>query len=234
MDIEKAIQMEKEYISYRKNGEEPFHLLDAVKECGFSNLAEYFAQKRDYELKQLEFSIVETTPLKAIKDVLAVITEKKTAILFANTESTIVWNGNDGVYDQEYCQANNIPVLPIQTAGGTIVSTSGDLNIGICALKESGLNKEIVLNKFVEIFKKYTDKTVSVDGNDILIDGYKVLGASTYNFGGMFMFITPVSMSDKNTLIDAICIKKSTKTPGYIDFMDANVLRQEVLTWLKK
>ena len=49
-DILEAIQKEKEYLSFRMKDEEPYHLVDAVKEYGYNSLDEYFAAKRRYEI----------------------------------------------------------------------------------------------------------------------------------------------------------------------------------------
>ena len=231
-DILKAIEKEKEYITHRMKGEEPFHLVDAVKECGFKSLTEYFEAKKLYEISNLSFAVIETTPSKAIGDVLNTIAERKTAVLFANTDHTLVWNGDNSQFNESYCDDCGIPVYPLQTGGGTIVSTEGDLNIGICVPESIGIDAGFVLNKFADIFRKYTDKVVEVTGNDVLVDGYKVLGASTYSKNGMFMFITPVSLSEKSKLIANICLKHSSKQPSHIDFMDGITLRQEVAVWL--
>jgi lipoate-protein ligase A len=231
-DIVKAIEKEKEYVSYRMKGQEPFHLVDAIKECGFESLEEYFEAKSIYEFSNLSFEVIETTPSKAIEDVMDVMAKRKTAVLFADTERTIVWNGNNSTFNERYCEECDIPIYPLQTGGGTIVSTVGDLNIGICVPQDLG-NVQIVLNGLAKIFSKHTDMVVEVDGNDILVGGYKVVGSSTYNINGMFMFITPVSLSEKSELIRNICKKHSVKQHRHIDFMDNTTLRQEVAEWLR-
>lgn len=231
-NIVKAIEKEKEYLSYRMKGEEPFHLVDAVKDCGFESLEDYFKAKKNHEFTNLSFEVIETTPAKAIEDVMNAIAERKTAVLFANTECTLVWNGNNGTFNETYCDECGIPIYPLQTGGGTIVSTAGDLNIGICVPQSFGIDLQFVLSRFADIFRKYTNKTVVVNGNDVLIDGFKVLGSSTYNRNGMFMFITPVSLSEKSELIESICHKHSAKQPIHIDFMTAELLRREVSKWL--
>ena len=231
-DIVTAVEKEKEYLSYRMKGGEPFHLVDAVRECGFNSLAEYFEAKKDYEFSNLSFEVIETTPAKAISDVLTAIKEGRTAVLFADTEYTLVWNGNGGDFNESYCTECGIPVYPLQTDGGTIVSTAGDLNIGICIPQSLGIDVQFMLNGLADIFRKYTDKSVEVNGNDVLVGGYKVLGSSTYNANGMFVFITPVSLTEKAELIGRICQKHSAKQPAHIDFMTREELRQEVAEWL--
>ena len=232
-DIVKAIEKGKEYIEYRMKGEEPFHLVDAVNECGFESLEEYFTAKKTYLFSNLTFEVIETTTAQAISDVLAAIADKKTAVLFAETERTIVWNGDGSQFNESYCDECGIPIYPLQTGGGTIVSTAGDLNIGICVPESAGVDAPFLLAGLADIFRKYTDKDIAVNGNDLLIGGYKVLGSSTYRRNGMFMFITPVSLSEKSELIADICLKHSAKQPAYIDFLTCDELEQEVREWLK-
>lgn len=232
-DIVKAIEKEKEYLKHRMNGEEPFHLIDVVRECGFETLQDYFRAKSAHNFKQCTFEVIETTPANAIVDIFKTITDKKIAVLFADTEFTLVWNGDNSKFNQEYCIENNIPILPLQTKGGTIVSTVGDLNIGICMPESLGVDSNYLLNELADIFRKYTNKKIDVDGNDIIVDGFKVLGSSVYHTNGMFMFITPVSLSEKSYLIENICLKKSDKIPKHIDFMDGETLKREVSEWLQ-
>ena len=227
-NIVEAIEKEKEYLANRMVGKEPFHLVDAVRECGFQDLKDYFEAKRLYEISLLSFEIIETTPECAIADVMNTIAARKTAMLFAVTDKTLVWNGNGSTFNNHFCEVCGIPVYPLQTGGGTIVSTKGDLNIGICVPERMGMDARFILERLADIFRKHTDKTVEVSGNDVLVDGCKVLGSSTYNGNGMFMFITPVSFSDKTELIANICTKHSEKQPGHIDFMSSAALRQEV------
>ena len=229
----KQLLTEREYLEYRRRGQEPYHLVDAIKELGFENLAEYFREKRDYNFNSLKFEIIETTPSNAIEDVLNTIEYQKTAILFATTTSTLIWHGNNSIFNEEYCSDCGFPVLPIHTGGGTMVSTEGDLNLGICIPKSIGYISKDILNGLANIFRKYTDKQVVVDKNDILIDGYKVVGSSAYNNDKMLMFITPISLTEKSELVDNICLKKSNKIVGYVDFMDADTLREEICLWLQ-
>lgn len=233
MDIIGAMNKEREYLSFRAKGEEPFHWADEVKKFGFNSIKEFSDAKRDYEFSQLKFEVVETTPEKAIEDVMETMYAEKTAVLFAITDRTLVWNGNGGSYNAEYCEQCGIPIYSLYTGGGTIVSTPGDLNIGICFPDNEKVNAKYILEGFAKIFRRYTYKLVEVNGNDVLVGGVKVLGSSIYEKNGQFAFITPVSMSDKTELICEICKKHSTKQPGHIDFMTAEQLRSEVEEWLK-
>ncbi len=233
MDIIGAINKEREYLSFRAKGEEPYHLVDAVKEYGFESLKEYFEAKKEYQISQLKFEIVETIPENAIADAMAIMAEKRTVLLYAISNKTLVWNGNNGQLDTEYCDKCDIPIYPYLTGGGTIVNTVGDISLGICVPEDLMLDSNVFLGKFAKILQNYTNKDVVVDGNDILVDNGKVVGAASYNQNNMFMFIASLSLSDKSEIISCICQKHSTKQPGYMDFIDANTLLEEVRKWLQ-
>lgn len=234
-DLEKAIKKEQEYLSYRMKGEEPFHFIDAVKECGFDSIDEYFKAKRDYSFKQNNFKIINaTSPKDCVTDIFDVITNKKNAVIFVNIDHTLVWTQVNSGCNMAYCIANNIPIIPVGANGtGTLVSTPNDFGIGICIHKNDKYNLNYIVNGFVNIFRKYTDKEIINQGNDIMYDGKKVCGFTFYDMNNMFMVISPISFSEKAELVKNICTNKpQVKQVGYIDFMDRNMLRQEVTEWL--
>lgn len=232
-NIVKAIEKEKEYLSYRMKNEEPFHLVDAVRECGFETLDKYFKAKKEYEFSKIKFSYIEKKPAECIEEVLRMIATQIVGVLFVDSEETFVFNGT-AEYNKEYCQEHNIPVFPIQTAGGTIVCTAGDFSFGICCVSKMGIDAQTILSNIKNILQGYTKEIVLVDGNDILIDGKKVLGSAVYNKNNMFMFVAHVSFSDKKNLISHICTTtKVGKTVGYIDCINRDVFKQEVSKWLR-
>lgn len=233
-DIKRAIEIEKEYLSYRMKGEEPFHLVDAVKECGFESLEEYFEGKHDYKFKNLNFKLIEADTVQSILEVLKIIATKKEAVIMVDIDRTVVFPRNNAEYNKEYCKENSILVLPVQTSGnGALVSLAGDLGVGICVPKEVGITYEYILDGFIKILRKYTDKNVYNEGNDIMIDGKKVCGFAFFNTPNVIMAISPISLTEKSELISKICLKKQQKTPDYIDFIDRSTLKQEVLEWLQ-
>ena len=233
-DITKAMEKEEEYISYRLKGEEPFHLIDAVRECGFDSLDVYFATKNDHQLKSLKFEVVETTPMLAIGAVVKAVATKKPTVVMVDINQTVVWPRNNAEYDKDYCIYHNIPILAVPTAGnGALVSLAGDLGIGICIPQNLGITHEELIDGFIRIFRKYTDKPVCNEGNDIMYDGNKVCGFAFLETSDMVMVISPVSFKEKSELISNVCMKKQTKVPSYIDFMTSDQLREEVAVWLK-
>ena len=130
-DIVKAIAKEKEYLAYRRKGEEPFHLVDAVKECGFDSLTDYFKAKTEYNFDKLNFAYIEKTPAECIDYFFHMMSTKETGVVFIDSNETFVFSGESKPYNADFCEANNIPIYPLYTIGGAIVSTPGDFSIGI-------------------------------------------------------------------------------------------------------
>ena len=231
-DIVKAIEKEKEYLAHRMKGEEPFHLVDAVREFGFETLEQYFAEKRDYEISNLSFEVVETTSAQVISEVYKMMAAQKSAVMFVNTEYTHVWHGSGSDFNEDYCVEHSIPVYPLRASGGTIVCAEGDFSLIICLPDTAEISTHFILTKLASILGKYTDG-VTVVGNDILRNGQKICGSAEYRQNDMKCFEAHISFNDNAELIEIICQKKSGKVPGHIDFMTRDELRQEVAAWLR-
>lgn len=233
MDIIGAMNKEREYLSFRVKGEEPFHLVDAVKEYGFESLKAYSEAKIEYVFSHTDFEIVNTTPDKAISEVFRAIEEKKNRIGFIDIDYTLVLSGNAVDANIEYCGECNIPIYPYYTNGGASVATAGDFLLGVCMQKTNGVDEvKFLLGKICSVFQAYSDRNFEVKGNDILMNGNKILGSAVYEQNDMIVLINYLSFSDKKELIEKICLKHSTKQPGYIDFMSRDQFREEVMKWI--
>ena len=204
MDIVKAIEKEQEYLSYRRNGEEHFHLVDAIKECGFDSLEEYFTAKRVYQFARLEFTYTEKAPSECIDYFFRMMDAQETGVVFIDSNETFVFSGESKPYDEEYCAANNIPVYPLYTRGGAIVSTAGDFSIGICMPDSVCCEVGYILEGLKALMLPFMP-TVEVVGNDLMVDGGKICGSVGYRQNGMFCFAAHFSFNDNSELIQKIC-----------------------------
>ena len=233
-DIVKAMEREQEYLSYRVKNEEPFHLVDAVKECGFETLDEYFDAKRRWRFDQITFEVIyAASPQSSVENIFDVITKRKNAVIFVDVDAVTVWTQINSGCNTEYCLEHELPIVPVGATGtGTLVSTPGDWGVGICVHKDSGFDLKFFVDGFINIFRKYTDKEIANQGNDIMYDGEKICGFTTYDVDGMFMVISPISMTPKAELVANVCTKPAIKPVGHIDFMSRDTLRREVERWL--
>jgi hypothetical protein len=232
-DIVKAIAKEKEYIKHRMKGREPFHLVDAVKECGFDSLTDYFKAKIEHNFDSLEFAYIEKKPSECIDYFFKMMDAKETGVVFIDSDETFVFSGESKPYNAEYCEANNIPIYPLYTRGGAIVSTEGDFSIGLCYPETVGVDVFFILSKLKSIFGKYMEG-VTVNGNDLLINGEKICGSIMYHQNGMNCFACHFSFKDNSELIEKICnISGSIKTPTFIKGLTVALFKKELREWLQ-
>lgn len=231
-DILKAMAKEDEYLVYRRKGEEPFHLVDAVKEYGFESLADYFKAKTEYTFNKLPFSFVEKKPSECIDYFFTMMNTKDTGVVFIDSDETFVFSGESKPYNAEFCEANNIPIYPLYAKGGAIVSTEGDFSIGICFPEYVGVDVFFILDKLKGIFSKYMSE-VKVNNNDLLLNGNKICGSIMYHQNGMKCFACHFSFKDNAELIEKICnISGSIKTPTVINGLTVPQFKEELRGWL--
>lgn len=237
-DIEKAVVREEEYLSFRMKGKEPFHLIDAIKECGFKSLEEYFTAKREYKFANQRFEFIVKEPSNCIDEGLRLLDTKTPGVVFVDCDETFVYAGTSKPYNEVYCEENNIPVYPLHTAGGAIVGVAGDFSMGICVPQCIGANSKFMLDKFKTLLSKHLS-VIEIDGNDVLQNGMKIVATTSYEKNGMFLFIAHFSFSEREELIGNICVntfsrlRTREKIPYFIEDMTREQLKQEVSEWLQ-
>lgn len=232
-DIIGAMAKEREYLRYRMKGEEPYHLIDVLKEYGFGSLGEYFAAKNERIFNTLEFSFIKKNPSECIDYFFKMMNEKETGVVFIDSDRTFVFSGESKPYNANYCEENNIPIYPLYTKGGAIVSTEGDFSIGICYPEYIAADVTFILLKLRDIFSKYMSG-VMVNGNDLLLDGKKICGSIMYQKNGMRCFACHFSFKDNSELIENICnISGSIKIPTAVRDLTVDEFKSEVCEWLR-
>lgn len=236
VDVKKAIEVEQFYIECRMKGEYPFHLVDKIKECGFNSLVEFQEAKRDYLFSQIDFPQVIQPMPEGVSEIFKMIQTNKAGTLFVDWNETYVVAGNQGMetLNKKYCEENNITIFPLYTNGGTIVGSTGDFSLGICIPNNIDIDPLYLLNKVKNILQKYTDYEVTVEGNDICLDGKKISGTASYPSGDIIMTIMHFSFTNWSDLISSICRpNKVGKEVAFVDFMTREQFKQEVLEWLR-
>ena len=130
---------------------------------------------------------------------------------------------------------NNIPIFLYDSYGGAIVATKDDYSLAFIVPSNIDLKSSFILENIKLILEKYFSN-VSIEGNDIFIDGLKVAGSTAYSNDKIFFMIFHFSMSEKKELILNICgAPKTGKQVGYINtnILNVNKLKEELLSWLQ-
>lgn len=232
-DIINAIKEEKKYIIDRKNSHNT-SLLSRLAPYGYSDLTEYFNDKREYlfnqwipEVTYIDVKTLTTELEKAVR-------EEKYGIYISISDGLYAFHGSD-VIDYDLCKSLDVCVAELFHQGGTIIGSNADLGIEIVAPIDLGLDCSYILNKFHEIISKYIDNVI-IDGNDILVNGEKVMGSMRRNVGNTFVWAAQVSFADYSDIISQVCNKQSIKKPSHIDstLLTRDMLEEEVLAWLQK
>lgn len=209
-------------------------LINRLKPYGYENLSEYFHDKREYFFNQWIPEIYPIDVRNITIELENAVRNEKYGVYISTTDGLYAFHGSDDI-DYELCEELDICVAELYYQGGTIIGSAADLGIEIVAPSYIGLDSGYILNKFYEIISKYIDN-VTIFGNDILVDGKKIMGSMERHIGKTFVWAAQISFGDYNDIIDKVCNKKSTKEPSYIDnnLLTRDVLEEEVLIWLQK
>lgn len=147
----------------------------------------------------------------------------------------VLVNGNS--YDELKRQELNIDILPLPlNIGGSLVVSQGDIEIGI--LVPESLGNETLI-QFVNLLMSFLqDKGLSAEfnGNDILIDGYKVAGTAQITRNSFAYVACHISLNPNIELIQQICTKKMEKTPkGLSEFgLTTEEITEFLIEWARE
>ena len=232
--LNKAMEIEQTYLAYRMKGEEPFHLVDKILELGYFSLEEYFSEKREYKFSQWIPEVYRIDVSEFSAAVEDAILHERYGIYIPVADGLYAYHGTD-VIDYELCSELGVRVIELNYTGGTIIGSSEDLSIEIVMPVSIGFESRSINNKICEIISEYIDNA-SLSGNDLLINGEKVMGSMTRYVGNTFVWAAQISFGEYYDIIQQVCSKESVKKPSRIpsDKITRDQLESEVLKWLLK
>lgn len=237
--IEQGIALNEQHIYNIENKiEEKISFVDQIKEIGFTDLEDFFNQKREYDMQQvLNGKVYSVAPKDAMPTLRLLLSTGQFGIVSVYTNETCVHHGQDESksLNTEYCETHNIPIYTYDSFGGSIVATEDDYSMALLLPPDIDISTDFILKKFQRILLKYFNN-VTIDNNDILINGVKVAGTTSFGTDTFFFLIAHFSMNEKTDLIYSICGEPtSNKTPGYIDtsILSTEKLMEELLSWLQ-
>lgn len=231
--IQRAIEEEKLYIQDRLNNIDT-SLISRLSQYGYNSLDEYFTEKREHLFGQWNPEVYYVDVNTLTTDLETAVQNEKYGIYISTTNSLYAFHGSDEI-DYELCEKLGVVVAEVFHHGGTIIGGVEDLGIEFVIPQSFGITTKFMLDKFYNIISKY-ETNVEVSGNDILVNGEKVLGSMTRHVGNAFVWAAQISFCEHRDIIEQICMKRSTKKPGTIknEKLTKQELLREVFEWLQK
>lgn len=152
--------------------------------------------------------------LDTVTDVVSDILEnQKEACVFCIPEENCAVVGSNGGANMNMIQKKGIKLVQIKHEGGTIILSPGDVEIGIFTNGYTGNEyRNAIVNSIIDILKNNGYKPV-ISGNDVLVNGRKVIGFGSRMFGGILYTAMQISININLDLIKSICTKPMTKEP---------------------
>lgn len=208
-NIEKAIDAEEEYLVYRMNNEEPFHLVDAVRKYGFGSLADYFTAKQKYQFGKM--SIIKAKSQDAVATIQHFITNQEHGIAYCVHDEKSVFVSESSEINRDVCDELGYKILETQHSGGAVVVNEGDVSVIIFG----EIGNEYMLNFASYLIDRYKEMGLNAtfEGNDVLIDGYKISGLSATPYGQIQYSTIHIGVNTNLDHIKAICKKPMEKVP---------------------
>lgn len=230
-NLQKAIAEEKKYIECRSNNIN-INFSERLSTCGYQSIEEYFEDKRKYmfaqwdpEVYYIDEDFLDTqmeTNIQNGVDGIYIIAPKNEYYAF---------HGDDEInYDQ--CYELNVRPVEMHYKGGTIIGSEEDLGILLVIHRDMMMSNHVIMQRIMEIVKKDCPDATN-DGNDILINGDKVMGSMTRYVGNYFIWAAQFSFANHDELITKICQKEQKKRPTRFKFLTKQTLEEEMIKWLK-
>lgn len=145
-------------------------------------------------------------------------------------DSVFVETGAFPTCDIATCNQLGIPICKAQYLGGSIVCFPGDLS-----LCEVHWGPSDFAPRIVERAAEWLENrglAVKRDGNDILVDGRKVVSwARSTSIEGWVQSVVHFSIVSDEALIEQLCTKEMLKRPGALD--DYGITAEDILAALE-
>jgi len=174
--------------------------------------------------------LIRGTRAQGFKPFFDAFKQNEDVLLAYTCERTSIWYSVTGMsFDRAYCEANNIPLIPFNSTGGTIVLSPGDLAVCVMTSKPNK-HHDTIQNGIVKWLqsKKIPAERVR---NDIVIDGKKISGSGTLFRDGKYISAVFIAIADSTELVNRLTFKKKVKQPtGLVHYnLNAEDVLKEIM-----
>jgi hypothetical protein len=240
--LQDAMNMEDSYRLLQSDGKakDTFGYHDKLKSFGFDDTVSYERAKDEYYLKNsnIPFENIDITELKQKRK--EAVEQQREVLHIITGSGTFVYGGvtkdGDGNrvenYNSDYCKKENLFIFEYPGLS-SIVATEYDLAISLVC-KRYSLYK-LLLKKLRDTFGKLGLESEIV-GNDILVDGKKIVGSASWMEGKMMLYNFQISFVIDQDKISKVCSKEVKKIPvgiSEVSNIDRDNLLEEIKKWLQ-
>lgn len=149
---------------------------------------------------------------------------KNETVIITNNENCIL------IGENSYNEVNGLTAYKTHNAGGCLVNFKDDVCISEFTDKEIDTG-EIWMDKLVEYLKN-KGLDVQKEGNDVLVDGYKVGSYMRANIDGCWNTACHISIGMDLDMVKKVCTKEMHKVP--IGLKEWGITQQEIIDLYNK
>ena len=173
------------------------------------------------------YNITEDTCMQVMKNI---IENREEAYQVGIVQKSCVLKGK-GDYNRQYCETNNITVIPGFNIGNPIVLSKGDIEIGYFTKLDAN---KLFKNLKTEFLKFLISKNIDAvfDGNDFMVENNKIAASSLTILNGLYYIGMHFSVNMNLELIDNICIKPRVKIPKGLS--DYGIMTEDIIGFLDR
>jgi len=217
-----------------KKSKNSFNLKEKLSQLGY----DYNTFNRDDTssfFEDTEFNFIRILPTTCVANIQQTIVNGENNFLGSFHTEDWVFHG-DKEFNQSYCEQHNLQILELDYDGGTMISTKDDLGLAVVFNSKHDLlhTLQTILLNILQAHN--TDNhDITIEKNDILINGYKIIGGAIKKIGAYTVYFFQCSFTLKPELIDNICLKEQLKEPkGMNEFLalDREVLFKELEAYI--
>lgn len=157
--------------------------------------------------------IIKSTLVNSEEVINNVLIQQKEAVVYCIPDDYCVVIGSNEQVNWDAVYNLGLKYGNVNHEGGVIVTSPGDVEIGIFT---KGYHGQDIRNAIVEkIIAKLAENNIyaQISGNDVLINGRKVVGFGSRMFGDILFTSLQVSVNVNLELIGAVCTKPIIKIP---------------------
>ena len=163
------------------------------------------------------------------------LTKREEQFMIGISDKTEVSYGWEDDINKEYCNSHNIPHYFMNRNGGTIVHFKD--NIALVWIYNNRIYKKLMFVALIQDLAEHLKEkglNVELQGNDILVDGFKVASCHSYNLAPDYTWTyegMQISMNVDLDIIKNVCKKEMKKVPKGLQ--EYNITTNEIVEFIE-